>query len=313
VAPAPRRGADGGRCRGRRIRPTPTAAAGSPRSASGPAPPGEPCPPTAARRHWPAAHRTGVVSTLSPRRQDGVERGGELGVPIADRNRNRPARSSRAMSRLPACWVTHSPTGCAVTPSTWTWRVAASITTSTSRRLSNTVSTVKQVHRQHTPGLGAEELPPGQGRPLGGRSNPGTVEDDPDGAGPDPVAQAAQLAMDAAISPGRVLSCQPQHQSTHLCCHGRTATPPRVVQRRRTRSRCQRRSVVGCTSNPRRTGRGSRRASPASTARSAPSHRGRGSWRRSTVTSCRNISSSASLVAERRASSTSQVASGRVV
>jgi hypothetical protein len=32
--------------------------------------------------------------------------------------------------------------------------------------LSNTVSTVKQVHRQHTPGLGPEELAPAEHRDL---------------------------------------------------------------------------------------------------------------------------------------------------
>jgi hypothetical protein len=76
--------------------------------------------------------------------EDGVERGGELGVPIADQEPNRPTRSSRVMRRLRACWVTHSPIGCAVTPSTWTWREATSITNSTYRRLRNTVSTVKK-------------------------------------------------------------------------------------------------------------------------------------------------------------------------
>jgi hypothetical protein len=50
----------------------------------------------------------------------------------------------------------HSPDGCAVTPSTCTRRVATSITNSTYRRLRNTVSTVKQVHRQHTLGLRPE-------------------------------------------------------------------------------------------------------------------------------------------------------------
>jgi hypothetical protein len=54
---------------------------------------------------------------------------------------------------------------------------------------------------------------------------------------------------------------------------------------------------------------GSRRERPASTARSAQSHRGRVTCRRSTATSCRNTSSSASLVAERRASSTSHPSS----
>jgi hypothetical protein len=45
------------------------------------------------------------------------------------RNRKQPTRSSRPMSRLRACWVTQSSAGCAVTPSTWTRRLATSITT----------------------------------------------------------------------------------------------------------------------------------------------------------------------------------------
>src|SRR6266496_1995450 len=108
-------------------------------------------------------------------------------------------------------------------PSTWTRRVATSITNSTYSRLSNTVSTVQEVHRQHTLGLGPEELPPGERRPLGRRSNPGAPQDGPHRAGPDPalVPQSAQLAVDAAIPPGRVLPGQPQHQRADLGRHGR--------------------------------------------------------------------------------------------
>jgi hypothetical protein len=54
------------------------------------------------------------------------------------------------------------------------------------------------------------------------------------------------------------------------------------------------------SATPRRTGRDSSRANPASTAWSAQSNRGRATWRWSTATSCRNTSSFASLVAERR-------------
>jgi hypothetical protein len=75
--------------------------------------------------------------------EDGVERDGELGVQIADQEPE-PVGAVVAMSRLRACWATHSPIGCAVTPSTWTWREATSITNSTDRRLRNTVSTVKK-------------------------------------------------------------------------------------------------------------------------------------------------------------------------
>jgi hypothetical protein len=47
------------------------------------------------------------------------------------RNRKRSTRSSRCMSRLRACWVTQSPVGCAVPPTTWTGRVASSTKNST--------------------------------------------------------------------------------------------------------------------------------------------------------------------------------------
>jgi hypothetical protein len=83
----------------------------------------------------------------------------------------------------------------------------------------------EEVHRQHTLGLCPEELPPGQGRPLGRRSNTGTVEDGPYGTGPDPVAEPAQLAVDPAVAPSRVLPSQPQHQTTDLGRGTRTATP----------------------------------------------------------------------------------------
>ena len=42
---------------------------------------------------------------------------------------------------------------------------------------------------------------------------------------PQSVAEAAQLTVDAAVAPGRVLPCQPQHQSPNLRRHGGTATP----------------------------------------------------------------------------------------
>jgi hypothetical protein len=65
-----------------------------------------------------------------------------------------------------------------------------SIRSSTSRR-------TVPIH-QHTLGLGAEELPPGQGRPDRCRSNTATAKGGPDGAGPDLVAELAQLTVDAA-------------------------------------------------------------------------------------------------------------------
>jgi hypothetical protein len=158
-------------------------------------------------------------------REDRVERGSELRVPVAEQKPEAPTRSSSTMSRLGACWATHSAAGCAVTPGTWTRRLATSSTNSTYSRCRNTVSTVKQVHRQEAVGLGAEELPPGQRRPLGRRFDAGPMQDGPDGAGPDLVAEAAQLTVDATVAPGRVLPGQPQHQIADLQCHAWTTTP----------------------------------------------------------------------------------------
>jgi hypothetical protein len=53
-------------------------------------------------------------------------------------------RSSRPMSRFRARCATHSPAGCGVTLSTWTRRVATSITNSTHSHRRRTVSTAKK-------------------------------------------------------------------------------------------------------------------------------------------------------------------------
>jgi hypothetical protein len=179
------------------------------------------------------------------------------------------------------------------------------------------VSTVKQVHRQHTLGLGAEELPPAQGRPDRCRVDTGALQDGPDGAGPNLVAEPAQLTVDAAVAPGRVLPGQPQHQSPELQRHAWTTTPVRVAPAAPNPDRgasaatfragrlSRRSNVSGRTIKPCQLGRGNRRASPASTARSAQFTRGRVTPRRSTATSWRSISSSAFLAAELRASNAS--------
>jgi hypothetical protein len=60
------------------------------------------------------------------------------------RNLNLSARSLRFISRLRACWVTHSPVGCAVIPAKCTRRVSCSMTNRTYRRRRNTVSTWKK-------------------------------------------------------------------------------------------------------------------------------------------------------------------------
>jgi hypothetical protein len=60
------------------------------------------------------------------------------------RNLNEPIRSPKSISRFRVCCPVHAPSGCAVTPTTWTSRVAISVTNSTYRRLRKTVSAVKK-------------------------------------------------------------------------------------------------------------------------------------------------------------------------
>jgi hypothetical protein len=60
-------------------------------------------------------------------REHGVERVGELGVPVRIRNFSPSVWSSRFISRLRTCWVTHSPVGCAVIPARCTRRVPCSM------------------------------------------------------------------------------------------------------------------------------------------------------------------------------------------
>ena len=74
----------------------------------------------------------------------GVERHGELGVPIPDQELHASACSPRCISRLRTCWATHSPVGCAVIPAGCTRRVPCSMKSSTYRRRKNTVSTWKK-------------------------------------------------------------------------------------------------------------------------------------------------------------------------
>ena len=208
------------------------------------------------------------------------------------------------MTRLRACCVAHSPVGCAVTPSTWTRRLATSSTNRTYNRCKNTVSTVKK-STASTPlawarGTAARRSPsasvPGRRRRGAGWPIP---------CWPRSYCRGGTAHRGCGGSPS---SGSPGPGSTSARTSGEVLGRPRrcgYVRRPRTRSRCQRSSVSGRTNDPRRLRRGSSRASPASTARSAQSSRGRVTGRRSTATSWRSINSSASFAAELRASSVS--------
>jgi hypothetical protein len=61
-------------------------------------------------------------------------------------------------------------------------------------------------------GLGAEELSPGGGGAFGRRVDPGLTEDLPYGGGGNLDPQYEKFAVDAPVTPGRVLPRQAQHQ-----------------------------------------------------------------------------------------------------
>jgi len=60
------------------------------------------------------------------RGEHGIETGDELGVAITDQETQLFEPSSRSISRLRACWVTHDPLGWAVMPARCTLRVPTS-------------------------------------------------------------------------------------------------------------------------------------------------------------------------------------------
>ena len=74
----------------------------------------------------------------------GVERHGELGVPIPDQELHAVSVFPEVHQQVAARWATHSPVGCAVTPARCTRRVPCSMKNSTYRRRKNTVSTWKK-------------------------------------------------------------------------------------------------------------------------------------------------------------------------
>ncbi len=119
-----------------------------------------------------------------------------------------------------------------------------------------------------------------------------------------PVAEPDQLAVDAAVTPGRVLPCKPNHQAPDNVAGAWSTADrscsPRVRPARATSPRCHRSGVAGATIRVLRSCRGSRRASAANTNRSFGSNRGRVTWRRSTATSCRSTSSSTSFTIRSR-------------
>jgi hypothetical protein len=131
--------------------------------------------------------------------------------------------------------------------------------------------------------LGGQELPPALPSSPRSRVDAGPAQDQPGRRRRDPMAEPDQLAMDPPVTPAGILGAI---RSTSCWTLGPVGgRPPRrgALQRRRTRSRCQRSTVSGATNSRGQWPRGTSRLSAACSARSAQHGRGRATCRRSTA------------------------------
>ncbi|WP_285776492.1 N-6 DNA methylase [Microtetraspora sp. NBRC 13810] len=192
--------------------------------------------------------------------------------------------SPSSIIKFLACCATHDPVGCSVTPRTWTRRVLVSMTTGQYRRLNSMVSQWKKSHARIPRGLSTYELAPGRSRASRYGVDAGLLQDEPHRGGSHPVARSGEFSGDPPVSPQRVLPGQTKCQGPDGGAGGRPPLGAAFdVQRRRTRSACQRSSVPGVTNNRRRPAGESSRASALITAQSAHDGRGLATCRRNTA------------------------------
>jgi hypothetical protein len=160
---------------------------------------------------------TGVSTTSAPSERKTSSKARQ-NFPSRSRGTKRTRRpcSSKASSRLRACWVTQAALGLAVTPARWTRRVSSSMKNSTYSRRSHTVSTVKQVAGEDPGGLLAQERPPGRARPPRGRVEPLAAQGGADRGGRGLHTKAEQLALDALVAPAGILGGQADDQLLDL-------------------------------------------------------------------------------------------------
>jgi hypothetical protein len=70
-----------------------------------------------------------------------IERGGELGISVADQVAEAVSCAFKIRGQVAGSWVTQAPVGWSVTPSRWIRRARCSITKAAYRRFKVTVST----------------------------------------------------------------------------------------------------------------------------------------------------------------------------
>jgi hypothetical protein len=81
----------------------------------------------------------------------------------------------------------------------------------------------REVDREDGLGLRGEELPPGRAGASRSGIEAGGLEDRPDGGGGDRMAEADELAVDAALAPAGILLGHPQHERPHGLSDGWSA------------------------------------------------------------------------------------------
>ena len=129
------------------------------------------------------------------------------------------------MSRLRACWVSHSPVG--VGGDAQDVHAAGGVLDDEERvePVQGDGVEVEQVAGEDGVRLGLQELGPGWSGSPRRRVDSGGVQDGPDGGGADLVAEAGEFAVDASISPGGVLGGQADDQGAQASGDGRSTGP----------------------------------------------------------------------------------------
>jgi hypothetical protein len=174
---------------------------------------------------------------------------------------------------------------------------------------------VQEVDGEDPGGLGLQELPPGRACASRRRVNARGMQDLPHGGRRNGEAEFRQLAVDAAVSPQRILLRQVNDEACGARECRRAAGLAPVA--RLILSRCQP-ALPGqqrCGRDGEDIGpapRGMSRASAANDTRSVGSSRTRPAWRGSTAFSCRSTSSSASFAVSVRNTRAARPSSRRI-
>ena len=128
------------------------------------------------------------------------------------RNRARQPASSRSITRFLAACVTQDAVGWAVAPRILILRLACSITASTCSRAPDRVTASKKSQASRAPAWERRKSAQVVELRSGAGSDPGLVQDFPDGGSGDLYPEHQQLAVHPAVPSAGIFADQPQHQ-----------------------------------------------------------------------------------------------------